>query len=100
MSHGTFGELTGVRAETHGPAVVTLHELLLLLRHDIDDRVRSAFVYFGGGGSFEPRFIPRVFDDQELHAVTEAEVRDLPLAGVGNGRDDAFNSTLSESAGH
>ena len=48
----------------------------------------------------EPCTIARVFDDRELHAEADAQIRHLVLARVADRLDLAFDAALAEAARH
>ncbi len=96
-----------LRAEAHGAALAgAVVALLLALRGVLpfgdqrDHRMRGGAVELGAVGVLEPEHVAAVFDDRELHAEADAEVRNLVLAREAHGGDLAFDAALAEAAGH
>ena len=69
-----------IRAEAHGAAVFVIGEMLFLLEHDVHHWTFGILLYLGRVRILQLQHIARVLDDHELHAVAEAEVRDLVFA--------------------
>src|ERR1700686_411252 len=63
-------------------------------------RVRRRGIELGAVGVGEARLVPRIFDDRQLHAQTNAEIGNAVLARVANRLDLALDATLPESARH
>src|SRR5690348_202090 len=89
-------EPAGPTAESHGAAEFV--DTLQLAQLE-DHAVRRAGVEFGGIGVFEAADVAGIFDDQSLHAETDAEVGNLLLAGIADGVQHARNAALAETAG-
>src|SRR5258706_15865415 len=71
---------------------------VLPLGHERDHRVRRIAVEFRAVRAREPDDVAREFDHRELHAQTDAEIRDLVLARVLDRLHHAFHAALAETA--
>src|SRR3989344_1024468 len=98
LRDGTGLELARIGSQAHGAAVVLLGELLSLIRQYHDDGVRRLRIDLGRVGILEARDMPRVFHRKQLHAVAEAEIRDLVLAGEPYRVDLPLDAGFAESA--
>ena len=86
----------GISSEPHGPAEVGD---VLLLGHEVDDRMRGRRGEFGAVRILKMKDIPRKVHDRHLHSEADSEIRDLMLAGVGRGVNDALDASAAEPAG-
>jgi hypothetical protein len=96
-----------LRAQAHGATevrafVARFHRPLLVLplRDQRDDRVRTRTVELRAVCALEPDHVPRILDDRELHAETDTEIGDPVLARETDGLDLAIDAALAEPAGH
>src|SRR3989344_176280 len=87
-------------AEPHGTAEFAILYLVSLVCHDIYDRMFGALIYFCRVGTFETENGPCVFDNCQLHTVTESEVRNLVLSDKFYRADDTFHSRDTKPAGY
>ncbi len=89
--------LARVGAQTHAAA----HVLdVLLVEHQVDDRVLGDGIEFGGVGARETGHVASELRDRDLHPETDAEVRHLVLARVTSGADLALDAADAEPARH
>ena len=86
----------GIRSEPHGPAEVGD---VLLLGHEVDDRMCGRRVEFGAVRVLKMKDIPRKVHDRHLHSEADSEIRDHMPAGVGRGVNDALDASAAEPAG-
>lgn len=84
-------------AEAHGSAHV-LDPLLLFLK--ADDRILRGLVELGGIRFRQSAHIAGELDGRDLHAETDAEIRDVVLTRVFRGEDLALGATVAEAAGN
>ena len=96
---GSRFELRGIRAQAHGRAVMFFLQVLLLLRHHVDDRMGGLGIYLGRIRVLHAR-APRELRDHELHAVAQAEIRYLLLPAIADGRDLALYAPAAEPSRH
>src|SRR5437764_11783658 len=69
-------ELDRLRAEPHRAAEVLD---LLLLRQQVDHRLRRLRIHLSRVRAFEAEHVPRVLGDDDVHAEAEPEIRDAAL---------------------
>src|ERR1700722_1498310 len=62
--------------------------------------MRAMPIVFGGIGAVESGDIAREIDHRRVHAVTDAEIRNLVFARKSRGGDLAFEAAFAESAGN
>ena len=74
----------GVGAEAHGAAEIFD---LLLLGQEVDHRVGRLRVHLGRVGAVEPDDVPGELGDGDVHAETDAEIRNVALARDAAGGD-------------
>src|SRR5690349_8440034 len=93
-----------LRAEAHRAALARVVIALLValrgiepLRDECNDRMRRRAIELGAVRILESEHVTPVFDAGELHAETDAEVRNLVLARVANRGDLAFDAPLAEA---
>src|SRR3989338_5486523 len=98
--NSTALQIRRVRTKAHRSAVAILREQLLLLIHDTDDEMLRVGIYLRGVRVFEPRDVPRILDDGELHAIAETKVRNSVLSRETDGFDFPLNACFAESAGN
>ena len=89
-------DLDRLRAEPHRAAEILD---LLLLREQVDHRVRRLGIHLGRVGALEPDDVPRELGDGDVHAEADAEVRDPALARDPAGEDLALPAARAEAAG-
>ncbi len=65
-----------------------------------DGRIFAVTVDFGGIGTRQPAAMAQHIDHRRLHAVANAEIRDIVLAGELRGLHFAFEAAVAESARH
>src|SRR5438105_10965069 len=94
---GSRGELHRLRAEPHRAAEILD---LLLLRQQVDYRIRSLGIHLGRVRSFEPDDVARVLRDGDVHAEADAEVRNATLARDPAGKDLALPAARAETPGY
>ena len=98
-------ELAGQRAVgqscwIHSEAHRTAHVFdIVLVHHQVDDRVQRCRIEFGAVGVVPPKYIARELDHGTLQTETEAEVWDSFFAGVANGVDFALDPPDPEPSG-
>src|SRR5437868_1665457 len=90
-------ELDRLRAEPHRAAEVLD---LLLLRQQVDHRIRSLRIHLGRVRSFEPDDMAGVLRDGDVHAQADAEVWNAALAGDPAGEDLALPAARAETPGY
>ena len=83
--------------EPHGGSHV-LDALLFLLQ--TDHRMFGGLVELGGVRAFQAADVAGELDGGDLHAETDAEIRDLVLAGVLRGEDFPLGAAVAEAAGN
>src|SRR5687768_12847324 len=94
---------TFLASEPHRPPEVRLDiapfdaaVAILPFGDERDHRVRTLGLELGAVSAVEARHVPRIFDDGELHAEADAEIRDAVLAREANRLDFAFDAALAE----
>ena len=92
-----LGELDRLRAEPHRAAEILD---LLLLREQVDHRVRRLGVHLGRVGAVEAGDVARELGDGDVHAEADAEVRDPALARDLAGEDLPLPAARAEAARH
>src|SRR5690606_24785883 len=82
--------------------VATLDRALLILPFgdERDHRMRCIAVELRGVRPLEPSDVSCVFDDRQLHAQTDPEVRDLTFARIADRGELPFDSALTKAARH
>src|SRR3954468_13551840 len=90
-------QLARIRAEAHRPAEIVDTQQIAQLVDDVRLGVGRAF---GGIRVSQPADVARVFDGGPLEAVTDAEVRNLPLAGDLGGAHHPARAAIAEAARH
>src|SRR3989344_1391431 len=93
-------ESAWVCAKAHRSAIVLFFKLLLLVRHDVDNRIFGLRVYLGRIGARKPKHVPCILDYRKLHAVAEPEVRDFLFASILNDFEFSFNACLTKTPGN
>ena len=93
---GPLVDLDRLRAEAHRAAEVLD---LLLLREQVDHRVRRLRVHLRRVRALEPDHVARELGDGDVHAEADAEVRDRALARDAAGEDLALPAARAEAAG-
>ena len=86
-----------IRAETERAA---LGNLVALAGHEVDNTVGGVLVKLAGVRADEMRGVARVFDDGNLHAEAEPQIRDLLFAGIPGREDHALNAAVAKAARH
>src|SRR5690606_28857189 len=89
-----FFQTTGVGTETHGTAFL---RHLLLLFHQVDNRVTGVGIKLRGAGAVEFQHIAGELDDGTLHAQAHAKERDLLFPYIPYGLDLALHPPLAKS---
>ena len=90
-------DLDRLGAEAHRAAEVLD---LLLLREQVDHRVRRLGVHLRRVRAVEPDHVARELRDGDVHAEADAEVRDRVLAGDPAGEDLPLPAARAEPAGN
>src|SRR5918998_4471124 len=93
---GAGVDLHRVGAEAHRPAEVGD---LLLLRQEIDDRMRRLRIELRRVGALQADDVAAELHHRDLHAQTYAQERDPPLARDARGTDLALDPAPAEAAG-
>ena len=103
---GIVVELCGLRSgKEDGLAGTKAHVVahggeFFLLFLQADYRIRCFFVELGGVGIGESADIARELDRGDLHAETDAEIRDVVFAGILGGIDFALDAAITETTGN
>ena len=90
------GDLAGIRAQTHGAALIG-H--VPLLGHQVNDGILR-IGKLAGMGVGNACHMARKLDHCHLHAQANAEKRDVILPGVANGGDHTLNAPVAKAARH
>ena len=90
-------QLAGIFAKAHGSAQLN-H--ILLLGHQIDDRVAGLGIEFSGIRVLQAKDMAAVFHNRHLHAKTNAQKRYLALTRIPNRGDLALDPALAKAAGY
>ena len=105
IGSGTGFDLTTLGAESHGtPQVRGLRAALNCtigtnpLGDQCNHGLGGAGVELGGVGLGQTSHMSGVFDDGQLHAQADAQVRDFVLTGEGDGLDLALDTALAKAA--
>ena len=93
----SWHDVARIRAETERAA---LGNLVALAGHEVDDAIGGALVKLAGVRAFQMRGVARVFDDGDLHAETQSQIRDVLFAGVLRREDHALDAAVAEAARH
>ena len=94
---GIRRNLAGIAAEAQRAAHV---DLARLVGHEVDDLVLPDLVELAGIRVLDAADVARVFDDGDLHAEADAEVRHIVLARILCREDHALDAAVTEPAGH
>ncbi len=106
IDHGSAVKLIGfgfriqharILAKAHSAAHL-LH--VSLFRHNIDYGIRCFRIDFRRIGVFQPKHVSGEFNNSNLHAKADAEIRYTMRSGIICSLDLALNSPAAESAGH
>src|SRR6266481_6531544 len=74
---GTLSKFRGVRAQAHRAAIFPFCDELRLIRHHVYHRVGRIRVNLDSMSVLQAEHGTCVFDDEHVHAVTEAKIRNL-----------------------
>ena len=97
LRQGAVLNPAGIGAESHRASFV---RHALLVRHEMDHRMRRRRVELGAVGAGQTSHMPGEFDHRALHAQAEAQKRKPALPRVANGFDLAFDAPYAESTGN
>ena len=85
--------------EPHRATIIFPRKFLALLRKDVDYRMWCLRINLGSVRVFQTRDMPRVFDDEHVQAVAQAEIRNLFFTRKLCGHNLTLDACFSESAG-
>ena len=78
----------------------SLINIITLSRHKINNLVPALLIKFPGMCFRKSSLIPGIFNDGNLHAKTDPEIRNPILSGIFSCSDHSFNSSVSKTAGN
>ena len=95
FQHGPGQYPARICAEPHGSALsLDCH----LLFHEVDDTVAAVFGEFPAVGVMKPKNISCIFDDADLHAEADAQIRYIVLSRISAGSNHSLDSAVAETA--
>ncbi len=97
FQEGARVDFTGISTQAHGTA---FGKIALLVRHQIDDRVRPIGFEFAGVCFEKAQHVACKFNYCDLDAQADSQIGDVVLPGIFGGDNFALNAPLAESAGN
>ncbi len=100
VGESVFSEGAGVAAQTHRSAIVFVFYISSLFGKNVNNRMGSVGIDFGGVSVFESDNVAGEFHGGHLHTITKSQEGDVIPADVFNSFYFSFNAARTETAGN